>query len=60
MTPHACAKELQSFNALEQDEGTPPAGDDTQPEGDGSQDLVDPLPVHHTARNLMIVFAVAS
>jgi len=60
MTPHACAKEPRRFSAFEQDEDTPPAGDDNQTEGDGSQDLVDPLPVHHTVRNLMIVFAVAS
>jgi hypothetical protein len=61
-TPHACAREPLSFNALEEGEDTTPGGDDTQPEGNGDegQELVDTVPAHHTVRNLMIAFAVAS
>jgi len=59
-TPHACAKEPLSFNVLEEDSDATPGGDDTQPDGDGSQELVDSLPARHTVRKFMIGFAVAS
>jgi len=59
-TSHACAKGPLGFNVLEQEESAPPEEDGAQPEGDGSQELVDSLPVHHTVRNLMIWFAMAS
>lgn len=61
-TPHACPKEPLGFSALEEGEDTTPPGDGTPPEGDsdGGQELVDTFPAHHTARNLMIAFAVAS
>ena len=59
-TPYACAKEPLSFSSLEQGGDAAQSGDDAQQEGDGGQDLVESAPVHHTIRNLMVWFAVAS
>lgn len=59
-TPHACAKEPPSFSTLSEGEDSTPPAEEAVPEGDGSQDLVESLPVHYTVRNLMIVLAVAS
>lgn len=44
---------------LVEDEDSTPSDDNTISE-DGSPELVDSLPVHHTVRNLMIVLAVVS
>jgi len=59
-TPHACVKEPLGFNTLQEGEDATPENDDTQPEGDGGQELVDTLPAHHIVRNLMIGLAVGS
>jgi len=56
-TPHACAKEPPSFSTLEENEDSAPPAEDALPEG--SQELVDSLPVHRV-RYLMIVLAVVS